>query len=68
MPLFSRVRGIGILRTSPFGDSRKFAKNNALNGTKFIGNSSACAFLPSREAATEQGGVAKEDMLHLLHK
>src|SRR5215218_3228321 len=24
-PLFSRVRGRGILRTSPFGDSRKFA-------------------------------------------
>src|SRR4029453_1787672 len=24
-PLFTLVRGIGILRTSPFGDSRKFA-------------------------------------------
>jgi hypothetical protein len=23
--LFTRVRGIGILRTSPFGDSQKFA-------------------------------------------
>jgi hypothetical protein len=36
--LFTQVRGIGILRTSPFGDSPKFAKNNALNGTKFIGD------------------------------
>jgi hypothetical protein len=25
MTLFTDVRGIGILRTSPFGDSRKFA-------------------------------------------
>jgi hypothetical protein len=25
LPLFTEVRGIGILRTSPFGDSRKFA-------------------------------------------
>jgi hypothetical protein len=24
-PLFTEVRGIGILRTSPFGDSQKFA-------------------------------------------
>jgi hypothetical protein len=24
-PLFTGVRGIGILRSSPFGDSRKFA-------------------------------------------
>ena len=23
LPLFTQVRGIGILRTSPFGDSRK---------------------------------------------
>src|SRR5215208_4530891 len=26
LPLFTRVRGIGILRTSSFGDSRKFEK------------------------------------------
>src|SRR5918996_6442538 len=25
-PLFTRLRGIGILRTSPFGDSRKFGR------------------------------------------
>jgi hypothetical protein len=25
LPLFTRVRGIGILRTSPFGDSPKFS-------------------------------------------
>src|ERR671912_1415782 len=25
LPLFTGVRGIGFLRTSPFGDSRKFA-------------------------------------------
>jgi hypothetical protein len=29
--LFTVVRGIGILRTSPFGDSRKFAKKGVIN-------------------------------------
>jgi hypothetical protein len=30
LPLFTVVRGIGILRTSPFGDSRKFLSANTL--------------------------------------
>jgi hypothetical protein len=29
--LFTRLRGIEILRTSPFGHSRKFAKKVAIN-------------------------------------
>jgi len=41
--LFTQVRGRGFLRTSPFGDSRKFVKNNALKGTKFIADSSPIA-------------------------
>jgi hypothetical protein len=41
--LFTQRRGIRILRTSPFGHSPKFAKNNALNGTKFIANTSPLA-------------------------
>jgi hypothetical protein len=31
LPLCTGVRGIGILRTSPFGDSRKFVKNVSKN-------------------------------------
>jgi hypothetical protein len=30
-PLFTRVRGIGILRTSPFGISANFAKKSVIN-------------------------------------
>jgi hypothetical protein len=37
--LFTQVRGIGILRTSPFGDSPKLAKNHR----EFIRNSSPFA-------------------------
>jgi hypothetical protein len=29
LPIFTGVRGIGILRTSPFGDSTKLAKNSS---------------------------------------
>ena len=42
-PLFTGVRGRGILRTSPLRGSPKLAKNNALNSTKIIGNSSPLA-------------------------
>jgi hypothetical protein len=38
--IIHRVREIRILRSSHSGDSAKFTKNNALNGTKFIGDSS----------------------------
>jgi hypothetical protein len=31
LPLFTGVRGSGILRTSPFGYSRKFAKKVVIN-------------------------------------
>jgi hypothetical protein len=41
--LFTEVPRIGILRTSSFGHSRKFVKNNALKGTKFIADSSPIA-------------------------
>jgi len=33
LPLFTGVRGIGILRTSPFGDSRKFRTAPVLCGS-----------------------------------
>jgi hypothetical protein len=29
--IFTEVRGIGVLRTSPFGDSPKFAKKVVIN-------------------------------------
>ena len=38
LPLFTQVRGIRILRTSPFGDSRKFSEC-AANDILFIGGS-----------------------------
>jgi hypothetical protein len=41
LPVFTGVRGIGILRTSPFGVSTKFAlKEFSEVGQEFIGNSS----------------------------
>jgi hypothetical protein len=39
MPLFTVVRGIGILRTSPFGDSPKFVRFSlhiAILATHFV--------------------------------
>src|SRR5215208_1412546 len=48
------VPGPQYARTSPKKNSPKFAKNNALNGTKFIANSSALA---SVGASADLGGA-----------
>jgi hypothetical protein len=37
MPLFIEVRGIGFVRTSPFGDSAKFAYTEFSEVRRFLG-------------------------------
>jgi hypothetical protein len=62
---YTRVLESGVLRTSPIPNSRKFARcsqkvtKKEAYPLKFIGDSSACAFMRGREAATEDAGMAK---------
>jgi hypothetical protein len=48
--LFTEVPRRGSLRTSPVGDSPKLAKNNVLNATKFIGDSSSLLIICGKQA------------------
>jgi hypothetical protein len=54
----------GSLQTSPVGDSPKLAKNNVLNATKFIANSSSLLIICGKQAvaASEERSVPGRDV------